>query len=208
MIGVDANSVPEWALPDVKKDIDALRQVLVNPERCAYDPEHVKVIARRLSATRQNILDGLEWLQNQIAADASDNSTAVIYYSGHGWRDTETNPPTYYLVPCDVRKDKLRGTALRAEDFAEAVAAVQPQRLLVILDCCHAGGIDVKDLSLPADRYEPAALPPDLLLAAVAAPAKSAGEKGSGATASGRRPRRVELLHGRTIAPTSAPTAR
>ena len=45
----NANSVPEWAFPDVKKDIDALRQVLVNPERCAYDPEHVKVSDKQMT---------------------------------------------------------------------------------------------------------------------------------------------------------------
>jgi hypothetical protein len=33
-----------------------------------------------------------------------------------------------------VRQDKLRASALRGEDFAGAAAAVQPQRLLVILD--------------------------------------------------------------------------
>ena len=175
VIGVDTNSVPAWALPAIKRDVDALRHVLVDPERCAYHPEHVKVIDGA-AATRQGILDGLEWLQKQVAA--SGNATAAIYYSGHGWRDTAADPPGYYLIPYDVRQDKLRASALRGEDFAEAVAAVQPQRLLVILDCCHAGGIDVKDVTLPPAGYTLAALPPDLLLGPGAAAAMAAGEKG------------------------------
>ncbi|MFO7497442.1 MAG: hypothetical protein R6X05_17580 [Desulfobacterales bacterium] len=41
LIGVDENAIPRWSLPDVKKDIDALRVVLTCPERCAYPDEHV-----------------------------------------------------------------------------------------------------------------------------------------------------------------------
>ena len=29
----------------------------------------------------------------------SANATAIIHYSGHGWRDTLANPPVYYLIP-------------------------------------------------------------------------------------------------------------
>lgn len=176
LIGVDASSVPRWALPAVKHDVDALAAVLLDPERCAYPPAHVKVIAGT-AATRQNILDGLDWLQQQVA-NAGPNATAVIFYSGHGWCDTGVIPPAYYLVPYDVREDRLRASALRGEDFAEAVAAVRPQRLLVLLDCCHAGGLDVKDLALPPAGYTAAALPPDLLLGPDAPTAQEAAEKG------------------------------
>ena len=55
-------------------------------------------------------------------------------------------PPTYFLIPYDVREKRLRARSRRAEDFAAAIAALQSKRLLVILDCCHAGGMDVKAL--------------------------------------------------------------
>lgn len=176
LIGVDASSVPKWALPPVKHDVDALAAVLLDPQRCAYLPAHVKVITGT-AATRQNILEGLDWLQGQVAG-AGPNATAVIFYSGHGWCDTGMIPPSYYLVPYDVREDRLRASALRGEDFAEAVAAVRPRRLLVLLDCCHAGGLDVKDLALPPAGYTVASLPPDLLLGPDAGMAQGVGEKG------------------------------
>ncbi len=145
LVGVNDNKVPNWALPEVKKDVRALESVLKHPDRCAYLDENVKAITGT-EATRQGILDGLEWLQSRINADTSGNATAVIYYSGHGWRDTQVAPPAYYLVPYDMRADRIRSRALKIEDFAEEVGAVTPERLLVIFDCCHAGGMGVKDL--------------------------------------------------------------
>jgi uncharacterized caspase-like protein len=164
LIGVNKNSVPSWALPSVAKDVHALTEVLTHPERCAYLKDNVKTITDE-HATRQGILDGLDWLDERLRADTSGNTTAIVYYSGHGWRDESDELPDYYLIPYDVRQDQIRLRSLRAVDFAERVSALKPKRLLVILDCCHAGGMGVKNaLSLPASYVE-AALPPSLLMA-------------------------------------------
>ena len=175
LIGVNANNVSQWALPDVEKDIVSLQRVLIDPDRCAYRPENVKML-RGADATRQGILDALTWLKERIRAE-SDNSTTVIYYSGHGWRNDKMSPPSYHLIPCDVQEDRLLSTALRADDFAEAIDALKPERLLVILDCCHAGGMDIKGLSTRPERFVATALPPDFLIEGKAA-ATSIGDKG------------------------------
>ena len=172
VIGVDQNSVPAWALPAVARDVEALHAVLIHPQRCAYVEAHVKLISGP-DATRQNILAGFDWLQECLAQDAA--ATAVVYYSGHGWRDDQTQPPQYYFIPYDVRRDRLRSSALRADELAEAIDALQPARLLVILDCCHAGGMAVKDLATP---YTPAAAPLDLLTAPGAILAKGLDNQG------------------------------
>jgi hypothetical protein len=98
LIGVNENHVSSWALPDVVKDIKALTGVLTHPQRCAYPKDNVKPITGK-DATRQNILNGLEWLRECIQADASHNATAIIYYTGHGWRDESVVPPDYYSAP-------------------------------------------------------------------------------------------------------------
>ena len=163
LIGVDENNVAKWGLPDVAKDIAALAKVFTHLERCAYPADNVKVLAGQ-EATRQGILDGLEWLQERVEADGSGNATAVVYYSGHGWRDKSAEPAEFYFVPYDVRQGKIRSRALRAVDFAEAVGELKPRRLLVVLDCCHAAGMGVKDvLPLPAG-YVGAAIAPSLLM--------------------------------------------
>ena len=92
LIATNENAVADYALPDVAKDIAAVEAVLKHEERCAYDPTHVKVIMGK-DVTRQAILDGLDWLEEQIQKDASGNATALIYYSGHGWRDESISPP-------------------------------------------------------------------------------------------------------------------
>lgn len=175
LIGVHENSVPRLALPGVANDIDLLRQVLVHPQRCAYPEDHIKTVAGQ-DATQDGILDGLEWLGARIQDDPE--ATVVIYYSGHGWRDEVTNPPGFYFIPYDIEEARIRRTALRASDFAGYIADMHPRCLLVLLDCCHAGGMGVKGapLSLP-QRYVSAALAPDALMlgasATVQAGAKS-----------------------------------
>jgi uncharacterized caspase-like protein len=185
LVGINESNVPRWSLPDVAKDINALQQVLVHPERCAYLPENVKTIVGP-AATRQSILDGLGWLEERLQADRSGNATAVIYYTGHGWRDTASSPPVYYLIPYDVRDDvreaAVRARALRAEDFAAEIAALQPKRLLVLLDCCHAGGMGVKELAPGGDAaatgFVSAAIPLGLLMTGAKALSAAEGSKG------------------------------
>jgi len=162
LVGVNENQVARWALPDVVKDIDALAQVLAHPLRCAYPAEHVKTIMGK-EATRQGILDGLEWLQTCVQKDAGGNATAVIYYSGHGWRDAAAGGAAY-LIPYDVREASIPSRALRAADLAAEVEALRPRRLLVALDCCHAGALGVKG-ALPPAGYAAAAIAPALLMA-------------------------------------------
>jgi uncharacterized caspase-like protein len=163
LIGVDENNVEPWALPDVAKDITALAKVLTHPERCAYPVINVKVLTGE-DATRQSILDGLDWLHERIQADTSGNATAVVYYTGHGWRDEQVQPPIYYLIPYDMLENNIRSRTLRGADFANSVGALQPHRLLVILDCCHSGGIDVKELGARASGYVRSAIPVQFLM--------------------------------------------
>ena len=144
VVGIDANNIQRLALPTVAKDVQAVRDVLIHPERCAYKPEHVKLLAGE-EATRKNILDGLYWLQERVKED--DEATAVIYYSGHGMFDKASGD--YYLIPYDIRAlNRIRADAIKAEALTAEISAIQAKRLLVILDCCHAGGMGIKDVDL------------------------------------------------------------
>jgi uncharacterized caspase-like protein len=184
LIGINENYVDKWALPDVAKDIEALATVLTHPGRCAYPTDNVRVIKSQ-EATRQGILDGLEWLQERIQSDTSGDATAVVYYTGHGWRDQATDPPDFYLIPYDIREDKIKSRALRSADFAEEVAELKPQRLLVVLDCCHAAGMGVKDVAPLPTGYAGAAIAPALLMEGEK-PAARPGAKGLEALAEGQ----------------------
>lgn len=177
LIATNENAIANYALPDVAKDIAAVEAVLKHEERCAYDPAHIKVLMGK-DATRQGIVDGLDWLEEQIQKDASGNATALVYYSGHGWRDEDASPPAYYLIPYDMRPGPILPRALRAEDFAAAVSALTPRRLLVILDCCHSGGMGVKEVKPIVSGFAPAAIPATLFMSGAKGTVPAEGAKG------------------------------
>lgn len=175
LIAVDENSTAKWVLPDVIKDVTALHQTLTHPSRCAYANDHVKVLSGK-QATKEGILSGLQWLLTCITSDLSGNATAFLYYSGHGWCDKEAQPAAYYLVPQNARADDLRRSSLPAADLAKEVGAMTPRRLFVVLDCCHAGGMDVKDLE--AESPVSSSIPSRVVMQSPVGAGPQSGEKG------------------------------
>ena len=170
LVAVNESAVPHAALPDVAKDVQALGRVLVDPDRCGYQPANVKLLTGK-DASRDGIQAGLAWLSDKLASDKSGNATALIYYTGHG----HVEGGSYFLVPYDLKDGQLmKMSLLRAQDFADVVSALQPKRLLVLLDCCHAAGMSVKDL--PA--LERAAAPVSLFKSAQPAVTSQQGDKG------------------------------
>lgn len=177
LIAVNESSVSTAALPDVIKDATALRDVLVHPDRCAYASKNVKFLAGKES-TRAGIAGGLDWLRDKLEADTSGEATAIIYFTGHG----HTEVGKYYLIPYDVNLKRIKTSALGAEDFADDVAAMQPRRLLVVFDCCHAAGMEVKDVAA-RDAIRSTAVPPALFMTGQQAISIETSGKGLGALA-------------------------
>ncbi len=157
LIGVNDNLIPNYALPAVAKDTAALHTVLTHPERCGYPAANVRLL-NGADASRQGIYGGLSWLKERLAG-AGDNATAVVYYSGHGAFSRDDNG--YYILPYDLRQP-LIDSLIRADELAAAIEQVRPRRLLVILDCCHAGGMSIKgDDLLGAGGLSKGAAPPE-----------------------------------------------
>lgn len=141
VIGIDDNAIPQLALPTVARDVAAVRDVLVHPERCAYPPHNVRLLSGA-AATKAGILTALEWLRDQASADP--DATSVLYYSGHGAVDKGR----YYLIPYDVKISTIYTDAIPAEEFNARLRATAAKRLLVIFDCCHAGGVGSRESGL------------------------------------------------------------
>jgi uncharacterized caspase-like protein len=138
LIGVGETSSPRWSLPVTVKDVQALQAVLTNPELCAYpnNKNHLRLL-HDAEATSQNILAGLAWLKAQAENDSE--ATVIVYYSGHGTFDLATNQ--YYLLQHDFKPNDLANTAISAEAFTQALRQIKAQRMLVIIDSCHAEGM-------------------------------------------------------------------
>jgi hypothetical protein len=90
------------------------------------------------AATRQAVLDALTELRTRSAPE----DIVVISFSGHG-------STTHELVTHDADPTNLPLTSLTLEVFTDLVSAIPARQLVVILDCCFAGGAGAKVLNAP-----------------------------------------------------------
>ncbi len=120
-------------LPVTIGDATALRDLLVRPGYCAYPPGQVTLLVDQ-NATKTNILAALDDLRVKVAA--VPDATVIIYYSGHG-----IESPDYYLLPYPYNLHDLPGTCISGTEFTERLQQLKAQKLLVLLDACHAGGL-------------------------------------------------------------------
>jgi len=144
LIGVGAD------LPVTVDDAHGLGSILTSPQRCAYLDSHVKTLTEEV-ATRPSILEGLNWLRQQVERDPE--ATAIVYFSGHGGY-----MPGYHLVPFGYDPTDLEGTAISGAEFTAALRAIEAKKLLILLDCCHAGGMT----AAKAKEFTKAPVPPEL----------------------------------------------
>ncbi len=150
LIGVGESAYSKLSLPVTVKDTQAIYAALIDPELCDYpdDKEHIRVLNNQ-EATKNAILDGLNWLKEKAESDR--DATVFIYYSGHGWIDKTTN--SYYLLQHDIKPTKMTSSALSAETFTDALRQIQAERLLVVIDSCHAAGMATsKEADLELDE--------------------------------------------------------
>ncbi|NJR70732.1 MAG: caspase family protein [Synechococcales cyanobacterium CRU_2_2] len=135
LVGVGECEYARLSLPVTVKDGTALRDILVDPALCGYRSENIQLLANE-SATQRGILEGLGWLKGEVEQDR--RATVVVFYSGHGWRNEAGD---YYLLPHDFDPMDKQGSALSAAEFTQALREIEAERLLVIVDCCHAAGM-------------------------------------------------------------------
>lgn len=116
-------------LPVTVADAEAIASILRDPERCAVPEENVRVLTER-NATCAGIIGALE----HLAREAKPDDVVTTYFSGHGAINL-ADPERRFLVPRD--DDWLDG-----ETFTDLLTNIQARRLLVLLDCCYAGGVN------------------------------------------------------------------
>ena len=128
-------------LPVTVGDATGIAHLLNDPARCAYPRDQVRLLTEG-DARRQEVLDALDWL----AQSATPEDTAVVYFSGHGM----LTPQGHYLLPNSYDLQSVDQTCISDQVLTEKLRAVQAQKLLVLLDCCHAGGIG--EAKAPGDK--------------------------------------------------------
>ena len=135
LIGVGECEETKLSLPVTVKDIQAIKTLLTNSDLCGYIDDNIRLLYNE-TATKEGILENLTWLKQE--AESDPEATVLIYYSGHGLLDDSGD---YYLIPHDTDRADIPDTALPAETFNQALQAIPAERLLVIIDSCHAQGM-------------------------------------------------------------------
>ncbi len=145
-------------LPMTVRDATALRDVLVNPRRAGYPREQVELLIGE-SATRQNIFEACDRLIE--CTSNNPDGTVIVYFSGHGVRlERDAEPTEYFLMPYDCNKEDIKGTAIFDLEFSAKIKRIKCRKLVVLLDCCHAGGITA--IKQHGIKFIKSSIPPNL----------------------------------------------
>jgi uncharacterized caspase-like protein len=138
-------------LPSTVNDAKGIAKILKDPERCAYPERQVQVLTGE-QASRANIITALETLASTTNAE----STVLVYFSGHGYQLSGAIK-SYFLMPHGYDSKDLSETAISGSEFVGLLRNIPAQNLLVLLDCCHAGGL----IDLDGFQVAKAPLPPE-----------------------------------------------
>ena len=87
-----------------------------------------------VQATRDNIMDDLEWIQRQ----ATQRDMVIVFMAGHGMNDTVTG--NYYYLPYDANLEAVKRTMIPGSEIHSTLARLTGTRLL-FMDTCHAGNV-------------------------------------------------------------------
>lgn len=103
-------------------------------------------------ATKEKILKGIDSLVTKTKTDKAN--LVWVYFSGHGYKQTSPEgTDKHFLIAHDTLAADVENTALLGADFIERINKIKAEKILLLLDCCHAGGISKnKKSSLPFDE--------------------------------------------------------
>jgi len=142
LIGVSEYEPELNPLPSAVKDVEAMQQVLVNPEIGEFAEADVVVLK---NPPRQAIEDAIY----HLFANRHKDDLLLFCFSGHGLKDDKGN---LYLSTPATRKENgklVKPTAVAARILHENMNESKSERQVLILDCCFSGaiaqGMNVKD---------------------------------------------------------------
>jgi hypothetical protein len=123
-------------LPGVLRDAERLRTTLEQHGDGGVYRMHWLCDGK---ATRQGILTTLA----EIIKQACATDQVMLYFAGHGWRDRDLPAKRwrYYLIPYDANFASAAEQGISIEDLQAMLSALSAQEVVVILDCCHSGGM-------------------------------------------------------------------
>jgi hypothetical protein len=146
LVGVGGN------LPNTITDVKAVASILEDAARCAYLPDQAHLLTGK-KATRTAVLSELD----SLSQTTDSCSTVIVYFSGHGYRKTSSTGKSFYLLTSGYNLNELKNTAISGDEFTARLRTIPARKLLVLLDCCHAGGVG--EAKIPELKLNKAPLP-------------------------------------------------
>jgi hypothetical protein len=136
VVGISKFADPSINLRYPAKDAQDFYNYLITKGNFAKD--HVRLLLDE-KATKENILDQLgdSWLPRAALPD----DLVLIFISSHGSSSESDIRGVNYIVAHDTNPSKLFTTGLPMQHLADTIRErVHSDRVLVVLDTCHAGG--------------------------------------------------------------------
>ncbi len=131
LIGIseyEETAVPN--LPAVQGDLEAIRQVLEDPQIASFD--RVTILANPM---RQAMAEAIE----QLFSTHQSDDLLLLYFSGHGIKDDRGN---LYLTSTNSRQNDGRlakASAVESRFLHDQMQGSRCKRQVIILDCCFSG---------------------------------------------------------------------
>lgn len=128
--GIGINEYQEFPnLNNAVKDVRDIRELL----RDMYDlPDEHTFLLFDEEANGENIIDQLDQLVTAVKPD----DKLIIYYSGHGHMDKNTN--LGFWIPYDAKKNKT-SRYLRNSTIRDYIKVIKARHILLISDSCFSG---------------------------------------------------------------------
>jgi hypothetical protein len=129
-IGVTKYKNPEYNLGLAAKDAKDFTDSLKAQKGLLYRDVEVKLLTDE-KATKDDVLDGLEWLKQQVTA----RDVGILFMAGHGMNDNTGN---YYYLPHNINLDQLLRTGVAYNDIKITLNSLAGKAVFFI-DTCHSG---------------------------------------------------------------------
>lgn len=132
-IGVSEYQQKELALRFAAKDASDVAAAFRAQSRSLYRDVEAKTLTNQM-ATKNNILDALEWLQRQTTA----KDIGILFLAGHGVTDPGSG--AYYFLPFDADMGAMKRTMIPESEIRDTLSAVAG-KVILFLDSCHSGKV-------------------------------------------------------------------
>jgi len=93
----------------------------------------VKLLTNQ-DATKDNIMDGLEWLQKEV----TQKDMGIAFFAGHGMNDPKTGG--FYFLPYNANLDAVKRTMVASSDINSTLDSLPGKRIL-FMDACHSASV-------------------------------------------------------------------